>query len=238
MALNDVEHGTQESDSKKVPSRITLVAFREVIQTGAASITLYSHSRFDDVLGRYDQLVLQAVVNNVDASAGVVTFDVQIEHSADGIHWMPKTSAAIHSALSLYGPTYPALAVDDGSSPSLALVRLAVTLSSAAGPIFATAKITVTGNNSREHEFAERVAKFQSSHDISEYYYLCYPSGHVFSIQDFTPAQQAYLFAKGYLPKWGKPTFTFPPGVTCCFRPDRAFILVKDGVVILSAEGS
>lgn len=238
MALNFGDMGAQKSDSGKIPSRITLVAFREVIQTGGATITAYSHSRFDDVLGMYDQLVLQAVVNNVDASAGVVTFDVQIEHSADGIHWMPKTGVDIHSPLSLYGPTYPPLAIDDGSSPSLGLVRLAVTLSSAAGPIFATVKITVTGNNSREHEFAEKVAKFRSAHDISEYYYLCYPSGHAFSPHDFTPAQQAYLFAKGYIAQWGKPSFKFPSGVTCCFRPDGAFILVKDGVVILSAEGS
>lgn len=237
MGLKFGNMGTQKSDSGKTPARITLVAFHEVMQTSGSSITVYSHSRFDDVLGTYDQLVLQAVINNVDASAGVVTCDVQVEHSADGIHWMQKTGATIHTALSLYGPTYPPLAIDDGSSASLGLVRLAVSLSSASGPMFATVKITVTGNNSREHEFAEQVAQFQSAHDISEYYYLCYPSGHTLSAHDFTPPQQAYLYAHRYI-VLGQQNFKFPSGVTCCFRPDGAFILVKDGNVILSMKGS
>jgi hypothetical protein len=83
-------------------------------------------------LGTYDQLAIQAVVDNVTA---VTAIKVQIMHSADGRVWMAKnatggqgagTAEIVVGAPSAGQTTY--FGSDPGTTPTLAFVQLAVTV--------------------------------------------------------------------------------------------------------------
>ena len=60
------------------------LVFDEYLQSGTA--TAYTDQSHNSKLGMYDQLSLQAVVDNVNT--GSTGFKVQIEHSADGRNWL------------------------------------------------------------------------------------------------------------------------------------------------------
>lgn len=189
-------------------------------------------------MGHFDQLILQTVTNHVSAGTGTVQLTVYIEHSADGVHWISKsTSPAIDTPLNASGPTYPPLAIDDGSTPSLGLVRLSITLSAFSGPVRARVRITVTGNDLREKEFARQAEHFKDSYNFSDYYYLCYTSDQYLTSADFNIGQLQAAIQEGAIPL----DILFQPtqmwkGVTCCFRENRDFILVKNGVVIYASD--
>lgn len=86
----------------------------------------YTSQKHNDMLGKDDQLSIQAVVDDVDI-AGTVT--VQIQHSADGRNFVNKATAAeINAATLQTNKANTATGQDNGASPSLAFVRLAVSL--------------------------------------------------------------------------------------------------------------
>lgn len=102
--------------------------FNEFLLNGKEA---YTNDELNDFLGRYDQISIQAVVDQVGSAGGLLT--VQIEHSADGRNFVNKGSAAI------VGPgTGPGLGgltafvtnvltgVDQGLLPSLGFVRLKI----------------------------------------------------------------------------------------------------------------
>jgi hypothetical protein len=80
---------------------------------------------YNDPLGKCDQLSIQAVVDNVDATG---TITVQVEHSADNMNFMAKGAPAINAVTINTGVTNTCAGVDTGTSPSLRFVRLAITL--------------------------------------------------------------------------------------------------------------
>lgn len=237
MALHwDKAASGSASSSSKGTRRITFVPFNRWIQETGASTTVYTHSKYNDDFGLFDQFVFQAVAKRAHAGAGTLQLTVYFEHSADGIHWMPKSAVpAIDTPLDLFGPTYPTLAVDDGSTPSLAFGRLAITLAAASGSISARVRITATGNDYREHEFAKLATDFQSDHDASDYYYLCYRPGWRFARDDFTLAQKAALFGFGFISHPNPPEIKFAQGVWCCFRQDGEFRLIKNNKILFQS---
>jgi hypothetical protein len=146
---------------------------------------------------------------------------------------------AVDTPLNGKGPTYPDLGIDDGLTPSLGLVRLYIKLSAPTGPLRARVRITATCNDLHQHAFARRATKFQKEHSVGDYYYLCYPSGHVYSFSDFrTEAHVTNLVLAGHLSLdvWFGQPIQFFKGVSCCFREDKELILVKDGQIIYASR--
>ena len=104
----------------------------------------YTSEHFNHSLGQQGKLAIHCIVNNQNNS-GAIT--VQIQHSGDGRNWLPKYSgngeisapsnvAAAPSVASLVG-------FDQGATPSLALLRLAITL--VAPCTAANVRISATG---------------------------------------------------------------------------------------------
>jgi len=106
----------------------------------------YTSSVLNDLLGRYDQLAIQATVDSADA-AGSLT--VRIQHCADGRHFVDKNSIAEITGTGTGpgtgtitpGKTNLCTGSDQGLSPSLGYVRLQVRL---VGTTRAHVKIHVT----------------------------------------------------------------------------------------------
>lgn len=102
-------------------------------------------------LGTYDQLAIQAVVDNV--SGGGSGFAVQIYHSSDGRNWLPKNMPGGISTPEIGGTLPVVLATnaqnsyfgyDAGTIPSLAMVQLRVYLGASSG---AHVRVYVTGRD-------------------------------------------------------------------------------------------
>src|SRR5579883_793489 len=92
---------------------------------------VWTDASFNDTLGRFDQLSLIAVTDQVVFSTGA-TLNVQIEHSTDGRNWTTKNgSPEISGSITGAGATTLA-GGDGGSSPSGGFVRLAVWLTNSA----------------------------------------------------------------------------------------------------------
>lgn len=115
----------------------------DVIATANPPRTVYSRPDFNDKLGSVDMLGLFAVTDQV-ATNGTIT--VAIEHSADGLNWTAKTPGTpeINAATIQQDTTNLAYGSDGGSSPSLGLVRLSVTIATSTS---AHVKLWVTGRD-------------------------------------------------------------------------------------------
>lgn len=117
----------------------------------AAGVTATTNQDLNSKLGTYDQLALQAVVDNVTSSPS--DFKVTIMHSADGRVWMPKsapggTGKAVPEIGGLSGVTPGAgqstyFGSDPGTVPTLASVQLTISLAGTGGAhvrVYATAR--------------------------------------------------------------------------------------------------
>lgn len=88
-------------------------------------------------LGMYDQLAIQAVVDNVTPTP--TAFKVQILHSADGRVWMPKNGTAVlpGGTGEVTGVPVPGqntyFGFDPGTTPTLAFVQLSLSLTGTGG---------------------------------------------------------------------------------------------------------
>ena len=105
--------------------RASGIVFDEYVS--GPNVHSYTSDKFDDLLGKYDQLSIQLVVNDVN-QAGSITLSSL--HSADGIHFIPKATL-ISNAPILFGQTTTIGAVDAGTTPSLTYVRLQIFLTTA-----------------------------------------------------------------------------------------------------------
>lgn len=106
----------------------SFTAFNDFVY-GAAAV--FSTIDLAAALGKYDQLSLQAVVDQVDA-AGTLT--VQILHSADGIHFKAKNATAeITGAAGALAANATSVCVgsDSSNAPSLAYVVLSLGITGA-----------------------------------------------------------------------------------------------------------
>lgn len=126
-----------------------VMVFDEHLNAGS---TCYTDQSLNDRLGLFDQLALMAVVDDVPASA--TGFKVQIEHSADGRMWLPKSGGTPTNpnAAEIGGDQGEGLSAnkqtsffgaDPGTTPSLAHVRLKVSLATSSAHV----RVFVTGRN-------------------------------------------------------------------------------------------
>lgn len=109
------------------------LVYDEFLTTGAPQ---YTDAEFNDLLGQYDQISIQAVVDQATA-LGFLT--VRIEHCADGRNFVNKSgSLTAEIDTSGTGPgqgafatgvTNPLTGMDQGLSPSLGFVRLKLSIS-------------------------------------------------------------------------------------------------------------
>jgi hypothetical protein len=109
--------------------------------SGAGTV-VYTRPDFYDKLGGVDKLALCAVSDQVTTTG---TLTVQIEHSADGVNWIAKSGTAEIAAADLTaGSTEVAYGYDPGTSPTLGLVRLSLTIATST---MAHVKLWVTGRD-------------------------------------------------------------------------------------------
>ncbi len=105
----------------------------------------YSNSTYNDLLGAADQLALLVVADQVEGSG--FSYDLLIEESADNVLWLPKnglTNVPDQNRALAVGLVDARVFRDAGTKPSLALVRLRVSLTESFGKarirIFATGR--------------------------------------------------------------------------------------------------
>jgi hypothetical protein len=109
----------------------------------AGGVLAYTNQDLNSKLGTYDQLALQAVVDNL-SSTPPTAFKVTIQHSADGRTWMAKSAATFGTGAAnpeiggTTGITPGAgqttyFGCDPGTAPTLAFVQLTISLTGAAG---------------------------------------------------------------------------------------------------------
>jgi hypothetical protein len=128
---------TSQSQDQGLPESTSITVFEDYLSTTSiasnVSVTALTPAFLDDVLGFYDQIAIQAIVDDVSVGAGPAALTVQIAHSADGINFVYKNAAPEVSAstLNIGASTYMEFGYDLGASPSLGLVRLVVVLTSA-----------------------------------------------------------------------------------------------------------
>jgi len=120
--------------------KLSALVFDDFIH-GAGAV-VYTSNKLEDLLSAADKLALHAVADQVTTS-GQVT--VQVEHSCDRRNWIAKNvSAEINAAALTQGSTTQAWGYDDGTRPTLAFVRLKITMSTST---LAHLKLYVTGRD-------------------------------------------------------------------------------------------
>jgi hypothetical protein len=101
-----------------------LKVFDEYVQGTSA---VYTSVTLCEVLGRYDRLAIEALVDNVGSAA--TTMIVAIEHSGDGRTFVQKNvGAEIGTAGASTTLTNVYFGADNGATPSLGFVRLRITM--------------------------------------------------------------------------------------------------------------
>jgi hypothetical protein len=156
---------SQGSQEQGPPESASLTVFDDYVGTGStstgASAKVLTSASLDDVLGFYDQLAIQAIVDDTTAGTAPAALTVQIAHSADGVNYVFKNASpevSTPTQLNIGATTYMSFGYDDGTYPSFGLVRLAIVLTAAVGPVRARVRVIVTGNNLNEQAFSRIAA--------------------------------------------------------------------------------
>ncbi len=66
----------------------SLLAFDDYIEGASHSSPVFTNVNLNDELGKYDQLAIQVVVDEIKGLKG--TFEALLEHSSDGRNWVQK----------------------------------------------------------------------------------------------------------------------------------------------------
>jgi hypothetical protein len=137
--------------------RITLVVFDDVVGTTVRITNPVSSDELAHLLGMFDALAIEAVTDQATTGSSL---SVQIQHSADGEHWMAKAASpeVPTTALNVGQTTVLPIGYDDGSLPSLALVRFKLVFQGGS-PAGAAIKVTVTTYDRRDRELDEATAQ-------------------------------------------------------------------------------
>ena len=137
---------------------LTVTAFDDLV-VGTGPVTVVTNAQLDGVLGAFDQLVIQVVVDIVGGVSPTLT--CAITHSGDGQYYVTKRSVPEIPAtpLSTTGTNILPLGYDDGNLPSLAFVRVVMTLGGT-GTVSGRIVCTITGNNVHEMAFTQKVQQY------------------------------------------------------------------------------
>ncbi|MFO0759488.1 MAG: hypothetical protein U0359_23555 [Byssovorax sp.] len=173
------------ASAQSQPQSISLTVFNDYVGTAStaagASVTAQTDASLDEVLGFYDQLAIQVVVDDATVGTAPAGLTVQIAHSADGLNFLYKNTTpeiSTPTQLNIGTPTYMSFGYDRGAYPSLGLVRLVIVLTAAVGPVRAHVRITVMGNNQNEQAFTRMVDRAMVAQTAaSKKYVLVYGPG-------------------------------------------------------------
>jgi hypothetical protein len=118
--------------------RQTVTVFDDFIVSATSAAPVFTPDRMNEVLGKYDHLAFQAIVENIVGPTGG-TFDALLEHSNDGRSWLSKRAGATDGELHLTsltnsaGPNVGWASVPNllDFQPFLTFVRLRLWFSSA-----------------------------------------------------------------------------------------------------------
>jgi hypothetical protein len=127
--------------------QVRLLVFDEYITTAALTYTTSSPSIFDSLLAAFDQVAIEAVVDECNSPAMKIT--IAIQHSADGVNWVTKATLLPATSLASGATTVLPTEYDDGTIPTLGFARFFVTLSGDVVPKQAHVRITASLVDSR-----------------------------------------------------------------------------------------
>ncbi|KYG09321.1 hypothetical protein BE21_18475 [Sorangium cellulosum] len=206
------------------------------MQSSTAIAKAVSYPSLGALLGAYDQLAIEVSADRVEAGVGPVSLHVYLAHSGDGYVWDRKQPAPLTHTdnLSLTGKTYLDIGYDLGLIPSMAIVRLELTLQANGGPVSARVRVHVTANNVREREFSAAVMKTQQQAPSFNAYSRCYPSGSRIS-------ESAVKYLIEYWRHTNKLRYNHyavvvPPDQMVCFNAYGDYILVERGKPVWSSR--
>jgi hypothetical protein len=103
--------------------KASITAYDDFVQ--GTSATYYSDTTYNVALAMYDKVAVQVVADS--ASGTTPTLTVAWEHSNDGRNWHEKATLVDAGAVSTTA-TATFFGSDNGSTPSMALCRVAITL--------------------------------------------------------------------------------------------------------------
>jgi len=220
------------------PSRVTRVVFDELIHSAGNTVTALSDPSLGNLLGSFDQLVIEAVVDQVSAGIGPASLKIQIAHSGNGVHWIAKRAApevSVPSTLSLTGPTYMDLGYDDGKAPSLGFIRLELMLEAAGGPVGAHVRIHATANDLSRRDFSASVNEADRSYPYTRYS-LCYPAGSRIQMWRIRELVGYWRYRNELEVDLPKAAAIVPRNQMVCFNAVGDYILVVNGQVVWSSR--
>jgi hypothetical protein len=141
----------------------TFTAFDDWIETPDGELTyFYSSARHDEPLGLLDQVTFMV---SAEAETGAdPAIQVELLHSADGLHWLKKTLVEpVDYVLVVDQPQNNVrVGLDDGALPSLRFVRFRIGISNEAEeetPSCAHVRIQATINDVRQNAFSRRITR-------------------------------------------------------------------------------
>jgi hypothetical protein len=145
-------------------SRIEIVAIDEFVGGTASPLIFETAPHLEHILGMYDQLAIQVVTDSVASDGPQPQLQLDIYHSADGLNWIKKRGGSVHEIVAFLlftnATTYVPIGYDDGTTPSLAFVKLQVTIKSlGATKLSAHVNVRVTCNDAREAQFERQLAR-------------------------------------------------------------------------------
>jgi hypothetical protein len=216
--------------------RITAVAFDDFLEGKGAIALGISDPSLNNVVGVYDQLAIEAIADQVSAAVGPVSLTIQIAHSANGVHWIPKRPAPeVSSDLSVTGPTYLEIGSDDGTQPSLGMVRLELRLKATAGPVKAHVRVHVTANDVNQKAFAAELDEAERGYPYSSYN-VCYPAGSKLAISRIRLLLGYWQYKNQLQLDPSTLAAIVPKNQMVCFNAVGDYILVENGLVIWSSR--
>lgn len=99
---------------------------------GSTGQTIYTDTKFNDVLGMFDKHAIQGILDQVTGNCTACAVD--LEMSNDGENWVTKTANWLNFT-GLSGATTQSIltGTQDGSTPMLAFARLKITITVSSG---------------------------------------------------------------------------------------------------------
>jgi hypothetical protein len=217
--------------------RITTVAYDDFLQSDTAVATAVSYPGGDSLIGAFDQVAVEAIVDQATAAVGPASLEIHLAHSGDGFLWVRKDSLPLTSApaLSFTGKTYLDIGYDDGARPSLGFVRMELTLRAVTGPVRARIRLHVTANNLREQEFSLSM-KNAGRHPM-DVYDRCYPGGSRISMAKIRDLITYWRYFNQLQLDFNLGAAIVPRNQMVCFNAYSDYLLVERGAVVFSSRG-
>jgi hypothetical protein len=140
--------------------RLSFTAFDDRVEMSSAltSASAISSAEFGSTLGIFDQIAYTVTAEQI--SGGNPKLGIKLQHSADGMNWLDKlVDDNVPTDNNVDASTQQTIVgFDDGTVPSLRLVRFFITISGV-GPMNVAVRIDVVLNDVREGTFARKMRK-------------------------------------------------------------------------------